>query len=1131
MKRIWMIVAAAILLAAAAADGGATDRRTTDGAPPARKPNGDPIKTYMNINNISTVYWTNGFTDIDVQDNNAGFEFPKGSNRTAIFKSGFLWGGLVDGEARVGGSSFKSGLQGGKIISPGIAEDPDLPKNRIYRVRRDIPPAYDTDTPPSVASEVSDGEGSEEQILSQYVRDWNEWPALDGAPFEDKNANGIYEPATDIPGFPGADQTIWYVANDLNSANTTDLYGSNPIGIELQVTAWAYALQGALGNMNFRRYLMINKSAAVVESTYVTQWADPDLGFSDDDYVGCDTTLSLGYVYNAAATDQTYSPLPPPSAGFDFFQGPIVPSPGSTAIARGQVIHDAMNLPMTAFYYFAKGDLTVTDPTQGTYEGTEQFYNFMRGRVGKTGAPFVDPNTNQSTTFCMAGDPQTRRGWVDGQVLNPDDRRMGLASGPFTLAPGDTQEIVVAVMAAGAIEGVDRLSAIGLLKFYDQQAQIAYNNFFDLPVPPPAPRVTISELDREVVLNWGEDAAGARRIETWDSKGYKFQGYNVYQLPSASATIDQAKRIATYDIVDGVGKIRDLYFDPVTGEVLQTVKQFGNDTGLRRYVSVKNNELEGGLELVNGIRYYFAVTAYSFNADPTAVPNNLETPLAILTTTPKAPDPGYRPMASLDTLGTVTHITNVPGSSLSDGYVVPQVINPDLLEGASYRIVFQEVDGAQVWHLIRTLNGAVDTVARNVQDQNGTDAGSPIVDGVIFRVYGAPDDFKEFLTVANAAGPLSPPEAGAFGFNSSGFPYPNTEDSPNGTRQQTAGLGESQGWGIHTGEAPDQSRTDYTQFIDRVTQSGARWPLIIPNDFEIRFTARGGKALIPEDFSGYPNLVIDVPFELWNTGIGTPDDPSDDYRLFPYILDLDEDTTFDLLDQPTLQALGFGDTADHSISGGTNDPYTDWFYWVIPEDVTPGESGYSALLARIEAEGAAYEYLAGAQGDVMRRMVLVLWNGGDVNTPTSYSAQMPETGTIFRITTTKPNRPTDEFVISTPVYSMDTELAKADVGSVNVFPNPYYAVNSEELNKYQRFVTFSHLPVRATIRIFNLAGVMVRRIDKESSSQFERWDLANGSGLPVGSGLYIAHIEMPDQGATKILKLAIVQEQQILDRY
>ena len=114
----------------------------------------------------------------------------------------------------------------------------------------------------------------------------------------------------------------------------------------------------------------------------------------------------------------------------------------------------------------------------------------------------------------------------------------------------------------------------------------------------------------------------------------------------------------------------------------------------------------------------------------------------------------------------------------------------------------------------------------------------------------------------------------------------------------------------------------------------------------------------------------------------------------------------------------------------------------------------------------------------------------------------------------------------------DPEAAKADITQINVFPNPYYGVNTEELNKYQRFVIFNHLPRRATIRIFNLAGVQVRRIEKESDSQFERWDLANDSGLPVGSGLYLVHISMPELGgATKILKLAVVQEQQILDRF
>jgi hypothetical protein len=109
--------------------------------------------------------------------------------------------------------------------------------------------------------------------------------------------------------------------------------------------------------------------------------------------------------------------------------------------------------------------------------------------------------------------------------------------------------------------------------------------------------------------------------------------------------------------------------------------------------------------------------------------------------------------------------------------------------------------------------------------------------------------------------------------------------------------------------------------------------------------------------------------------------------------------------------------------------------------------------------------------------------------------------------------------------------AKEDVKKINVFPNPYYAVNSEEINKYNRFVTFTHLPKKAKVRIFNLAGVLVRTIDKTDDTQFLRWDLANEDGLPVASGLYIAYIELPELGTTKILKLAIVQEQQVLDRF
>ncbi|MCZ7615451.1 MAG: hypothetical protein M5T52_18380 [Ignavibacteriaceae bacterium] len=126
---------------------------------------------------------------------------------------------------------------------------------------------------------------------------------------------------------------------------------------------------------------------------------------------------------------------------------------------------------------------------------------------------------------------------------------------------------------------------------------------------------------------------------------------------------------------------------------------------------------------------------------------------------------------------------------------------------------------------------------------------------------------------------------------------------------------------------------------------------------------------------------------------------------------------------------------------------------------------------------------------------------------------------------------TDTYNYKTTAATFSTELAKDQVDEINVFPNPYYGVNSEELNKYNRFVTFTHLPEQATIRIFNLAGVHVRTIQKDDSGQFQRWDLANENGLPVASGLYIAYIDMPVVGTTKILKLAIIQEQQILDRF
>ncbi len=116
--------------------------------------------------------------------------------------------------------------------------------------------------------------------------------------------------------------------------------------------------------------------------------------------------------------------------------------------------------------------------------------------------------------------------------------------------------------------------------------------------------------------------------------------------------------------------------------------------------------------------------------------------------------------------------------------------------------------------------------------------------------------------------------------------------------------------------------------------------------------------------------------------------------------------------------------------------------------------------------------------------------------------------------------------------SSSEALAKEDVGKVNVFPNPYYGFQYRETAPNNKYVTFSHLPDNAIIRIFDISGVLVRTINHVSTSgQFDTWNLQNDSNLPIASGIYIVYVDMPDLGTTKVLKLAVIQEQQILKVY
>ena len=124
---------------------------------------------------------------------------------------------------------IEPGCREEKYTLSGIAEDPNASRVRIYRIRPDVYPGGPV---VDLSWEASDEGKSEQQIRTQYELDWNEWKANDGAPYQDIDNNGVYDPTIDIPGIKDAVQTIWFVANDLDSLKTQYLYGTDPIGIE-----------------------------------------------------------------------------------------------------------------------------------------------------------------------------------------------------------------------------------------------------------------------------------------------------------------------------------------------------------------------------------------------------------------------------------------------------------------------------------------------------------------------------------------------------------------------------------------------------------------------------------------------------------------------------------------------------------------------------------------------------------------------------------------------------------------------------------------------------------------------------------------------------------------------------------
>ncbi|MFC1566015.1 hypothetical protein ACFL4B_03650, partial [Candidatus Neomarinimicrobiota bacterium] len=618
-------------------------------------------------NRIDDDLMNNGMIVSHLVSGRSGLSWPKGNGTQTIYASGVWLGAKVNNQVRVTVGEFAGELAGGPWGS-----DPSNPIHKLYKVSK---------------SDLADPLASD---------DFQNWPTSLGAPWIDNNGNGTYEPLPSGPDHPDfiGDQVIWAVMND-GDPTQHSVFNSPPMGLEVQMTIFGFDRPDAFGDMMFIKELIINRGEETLNDMIIGLWSDPDLGDAADDLVGCDTTLGMGIVYNSG-TDVNFAGYSggTPAAGYDFFQGPMVPAPGETAYMFDREIPDMRNLKMTSFTKYINSDPVYYDPNNA-----EEAYNYMSGFMPDgSDFPFV---ASGGTKFVHPGDPTKDTGpndteYVDSDLHPPDDRRFLMNAGPFIMAPGDSQEVVFGILHAAA---GDPLDSYLYLKNLDALAQLAYDIHFALPPSPPNPTVEVTTFEDEIILTW--DAASelytaedlVDKDPDLNSTEFVFEGYNVYQIETASGS-GAVKRLATFDLANGITEIYDDVFDANFGETINRRVQFGSDSGLKRSINITADGLNNGAPLLTNRMYYFAVTAYGYNEY--GIPKTLESPMQIIEVRPQV---NTTWMSEDETAIYGTSIEAEHTTGPSDGTARVTVVNPKVLTGDDYEMFFatenyyQNIDG------------------------------------------------------------------------------------------------------------------------------------------------------------------------------------------------------------------------------------------------------------------------------------------------------------------------------------------------------------------------------------------------------------------------------------------------------
>lgn len=842
--------------------------------------------------------------------------------------------------------------------------------------------------------------------VSTNAGDLAEWPLVDSA------GNNI------ILG----DQDTWCLFNGHEpSKQCLPDEVTIPITVTRHTFAWT---QDLLKNMMFIEYIIENTGTETITDMYVGLGSDLDIGNADDDLVGLDRARSLGYTYTTVQEAGWDAP-PPYYIGFRFLQGPVADDTvkvGQDPANPDTVILPNERIPLTAFKKFTR-DIDATDD--------HERYLVMAG-------------------WDFTAEPPAYNPFGDSLDTDPSDKRMAMSAGPFELAAGEADTIIMAMMFSNGETG-------GLL--YLKQEGDAAKQLYDLdwasPGPPsPPPSITaIIPGDEQVTVCWDNtvEKASDSYYPAMQAAGdtiyreYDVEGYIVYKKLGKTGDWEQ---VAEFDKKNGITLLPD-------------GTEGGADEGLQ-YIYVDS------VGVYNGFEYYYAVSAFDYNTsgqpgDTTFI--SLESGKSETVVVPRS-DFGNK---VTEATASVTQTAGASNAVTSTAATVGDI----MVTGGTYEVK---------WQSIKEGEGGLPIYNYNVYTGNDSILLSDI--DALVDVNKPFESALETILTDTTMGDTTVKVTqydSIYNINVGGDFVSPMFDGVEYSGDILVNFGDSL-WTL-----------TYTETVVGDTDT----TIVVDTSTTIEMSMTADSIEVPTSYTD--NAMIYGILNYWAFRGGA-----------------DFEINWREVGTDSVTATVYDVTNDVQVPFGA-----EWGdNWSFGPKNLANPDVNSQYITKDNLSSRTYFYICGVKyyfNFVGSEAYPMNWDThpvtGDVWTVYNSGEVVPCEGNIFQIGS-------EMFTIGDPILD-----------NIKVVPNPYIVRNPWEVSSDYAKLRFTNLPAECTIRIYTLAGNIIKTIEHKVEATAtsaiqggsETWDILTDNNQRPASGIYIYHISIAEGDETKTGKFALIR--------